>query len=381
MKIYINKKLKKEIFELVKADEFEKDYTWHYLFILHHIRTYKLIDKRFRGEDFVPVNIQELRRFISYNNAHKLLGNLLSGGIIETDGHYRVGNKSKYYKITEKLNCKWELTSVEDKEIVKKLEKATASKIKLDGQEHVTECMKKLKIDKVRALEYIGNLKNIDSEYWKMQVEMFENKFSIVDSKGFRLHNNLTNLASPLRAFLSGSNGLLSQIDIKCSQPTFLALKTSKIESIDFEERCKILKVCEQGRFYEYLFEKEIVDKELRKEIKTKVFSELLFNKNYSRTTEVEVLFKKKFPSIFRYIVESKEDNYKNFPILLQRQESEFIFSVVSKLKHLEIYTIHDSILTCKSCIEEVKQEMQKQFKEKYNFFPKLIVENLEMSK
>lgn len=383
MKIYTNKKLKKEIVMLVEADEFREDYYWHYLFILHHIRTYKLIDKRFRGEEYVPVNIQELRRYVNYNKAHKLLNNLLDGGVIETDNHYRVGNKSKYYKITEKLNSKWKLEEIEDIALKAKIKKAISSKTVLDGQDHVTECMKNLKINVAEALHMI-NLMDISEEqkeYWTMQVEMFENKFSVVDQKGFRLHNNLTNLASPLRALLVGSNGLLSQIDIKCSQPTFLALKTSKIESIDLEERQRILKICEEGIFYEYLFEKEAIDSSLRKDFKTRVFSELLFNKNYKRTTEVEALFKKKFPSIFRYIVESKEDNYKDFPIMLQRQESEFIFSVVSKLKHLEVFTVHDSIITCKSCIEEVKQEMCKQFKEIYNFSPKLVVENLEMSK
>ena len=63
--------------KLNKALNSTKDFTWHYLYIFHYLKTYKFINSKFKDEEYIPVNIKKLRTVISYDKASKLLKDLV----------------------------------------------------------------------------------------------------------------------------------------------------------------------------------------------------------------------------------------------------------------------------------------------------------------
>lgn len=221
-----------------------------------------------------------------------------------------------------------------------------------------------------------------------MSIELLMNqKFFSVDNTVNRCHTNISNISSNLRQFLNINNEKLSQVDITNSQPLFLGVLMCKRENIDKVELSNYLKECQDGNFYEYLaakggFEGDITsNKEIRKYFKQNIFSGCLFNRNMYVLSKWEKIFKNAFPTIFNEIKTIKKDYHEALAIMLQREESEFIYKTVSKINKVFRYnapllTIHDSIVSNSQNIHKVKEIMQKEFLNKYNLIPKLEITN-----
>lgn len=378
MKIQTTKTALELVAKLDEKTKGKKSFKWHYLYILHYINTYGKFNSKFKDEVFIPINVQKLRTMVSYDHTSKLLLNLVENDILETDSCYIVGRKSKCYKIIDEIRLdKWFSVDIEDSALDKKLtdlffkEKTHLFSDKM-GYGKVTKTMEKLIIEKQTAFDFIRNenLSDIKKTSYKTSVEMFENKFSVRDDISNRLHNNLTNLPSILRQFLRLDGEELYQVDIKCSQPTFLGLYLRKRGFADPEEVERFLNVCKSGDIYSQL----ILEEKSRKDKKIDTFKFCFFNKNYKTLNCVEKRFQSLYPSIFKEMQKMKQNDYKDLSILLQKEESSFIFEVVNSLD-FDVVTIHDSILTKKSNILKVKEKISKKFEEIYNFLPQLSVE------
>ena len=387
MIIYSNNTILEKVKQISKNDNFEKDFFYHYLYILSHIRTYPFYDKRFEAEDFIPVHMKVLKKMISYNYAHKFIYNLLEAGVIKSDNFYIAGLKAKGYKLTAEyktekffvVECK-DLLLKNKIEKVKKLQKNMVFEESF-GYGYVTNCMEDLVIEYDSAVKFIKKYIKEDEkeESYQMMTALFRDKFATVDDKGKRLHNNLTNIAATLRQFITYKKQPLVQVDIKNSQPLFLYLLMKKYY-IDEKEMEKYKNVVINLGFYEFFAEKlnYKLTKENRKEFKQKIFSGVLFDRNRKKYSRYEVVFKEEFPAIFHLIREMKTVEYEQVAINLQKTESKFVFYCVEKIakeKKIPMLTIHDSICTTEGNEESVKKEMAKQFNILYNTFPKLNVE------
>jgi hypothetical protein len=252
-----------------------------------------------------------------------------------------------------------------------------------DGYKYVTMWMEQLSINKELSYEYIE--KNITDEnklYTSIMVtDIFEQKFAKKDTTGNRLHNNLTNLPTPLRAFTTINNQQLCQVDIKNSQPLFLyiALRNYNINKTELDKYKTV--VCETG-FYEFFAERlnfELTENN-RTAFKKKIFGGVLFDKNRSYLSKYETAFKTEFPEIFNVIRSIKSKKYEEVAIMLQKTESKFIFSCIEELMFLtkneiELLTIHDSICTVVGKEQTVKKVMEEQFEKTYSIKVQLKVE------
>jgi hypothetical protein len=370
-------------------DGFEKNFKWHYLFILHHLRIFPFLDRTYTKEDFIPVNMEILKSLISYNYARVFLKSLVDNGVIECDNFCLKNIKSTGYRLKEEFyKEKFKFVPVEDKKLNDKLTKNVfKEKYKLlegsDGYQYVTKWMEQLSINKPDAEKYINeNITDEDKLYtYQMVTDIFEQKFAKKDSTGNRLHNNLTNLPTPLRAFTTINNQKLCQVDIKNSQPLFLyiALRNYHINTVELDKYKTV--VCETG-FYEFFSEKLNfkLDASNRNSFKKKIFGGVLFDKNRSYLSKYETIFKTEFPEIFNVIRTIKSKKYEEVAIMLQKTESKFIFACIEELmfitnNKLELLTIHDSIATVLGKEEIVKKIMGEQFEKIYSIQAKLKVE------
>lgn len=381
MKYYSNK----YIDNILNKDNINMRYLFHYLYIVTYIRVYRFKDRRYDKNDFVPVNIDILRNVINYNHAVGFLKTLVNLGIVESNNTFsRKNHQSTGYRLTkEVLTEKFYIPEKTDEKLNLRIKKAY-EKLKLKliqeddlGYGYVTECMENVQIDEVSAEEFIKDLDTDKKDFYKLQIEQFSNKFFSKDRTGNRLHNNLTNLYTPLRNFLSYNGEKLCQCDLRNSQLVFLYLLMRDCHiNPDELERFRYV-VCEYG-FYEFFAEKLSVPltEETRKEFKVFVFEHLLFGANKLKLTDLEKAFKEEFPDIFYAMKFIKNEHYNSLAIELQKKESEFIFDCVRKLnKKVPLLTIHDSICTTVGNEKIISELIAKEFKEKYSITVKIKTE------
>jgi hypothetical protein len=369
----------------LNKDNINMKYLFHYLYIITYIRVYRFKDRRYDKNDFVPINIDILRKIINYNKAVGFLKDLVYLGLIESNSTFsRKEHKSTGYRLSSNvLSHRFYIPTEVDEKLNFKI-KNVYNKLKLKlikednlGYGYVTECMEFVDINVETAKKSIIGLDTELREFTEMQIEQFSNKFFSKDRTGNRLHNNLTNLYTPLRNHLTYKNKQLVQCDLRNSQLVFLYLlmKDYHINPTELE-KFKVV-VCEYG-FYEFFAEKigvNLTDK-TRKEFKIFVFEHLLFGANKTKLTDLENIFKEEFPNTFYVIQSIKTDNYKDLSIKLQRKESEFIFECIRKLnRSIPLLTIHDSVVTTVGNEQAVYNMIAEEFKEKYNIVTKIKIE------
>lgn len=357
------------------------------LYILYHIRTYPFKDRGFEHNSFVPLKMEYLRNLISSDFAKKLLDLLIEGGLIETDNQYIIGKKSKYYRITDKyLKGKFFLKEMENKELAlkikNKLERIYNEVIKRnDAYSYVTKCVENVNIDKEKAELLIQKYPVKQRDKIQLMLDIFENKFASVDKTGNRLHNNITNLATPLRSCLDYNGQVIVQCDVKNSQPLLFRAYLSNYPFIPQEELDKYLDVVCNIGFYEFFAEKlgvKLTEKN-RSEFKKKIFGGVLFDRNRKKLSKYEEVFQKEFPIINYCMRDMKKENHADIPINLQKLESKFIFHCIDVLrkkhKGIELLTIHDSICTVEGKENLVYNVMIEEFQKMFNITPKIKVE------
>lgn len=363
----------------------DNKYLFHYLYIITYIRIYRFKDRRYNKQDFVPINIDILRKIVNYDKAVSFIKDLIDLGLIESNKTFsRKEHISTGYRLTKAvLDYKFYIPQTTDEKLNSKI-KRVYDKLKLklvqedeSGYGYITECMEDLKLDTESAMEKITELDTELREFAQMQIEQFNEKFFSVDRTGNRLHNNLTNLFTPLRKYLTYKGEDLVQCDLRNSQLVFLYLlmKDYHINPNELDKFKTV--VCNYG-FYEFFAEKLDIklSEETRKEFKEIVFEKLLFGTNKSKLTKLETVFKAEFPNIFYTIQSIKTENYKDVAIKLQKKESDFIFKCVRKLnKSIPLFTIHDSIATTFGNEKHVYKIIEDEFVNNFGIKPKIKVE------
>jgi len=390
MNIYNTIEINSKLDSILGKFHFSKNFKSHLLYIIFHIRTYPFKDRNFEEGDFIPIHLLYLRSLISYDYAGKFLNIMVSEGLLDCDNHYQVESKCKSYRISDKYRKgKFFLERMEDEELALKIKNrlnVVTDEIlnRNDAYSYITRNMNNLDMYTDKADKFLKcrkTPKNIRNKI-KMMVEVFyERRFSTIDDKGNRLHNNLTNLATPLRNALHYKGFTLVQCDLKNSQPLLFRVHLNKYPHIPQEELDKYLDVVCNIGFYEFFADKLNIKltKANRTDFKKKIFGGVLFDKNRNNLSKYEKVFKEEFPIIFYCMRDMKKDDYKNIPISLQKLESQFIFHCVDKLskenKDIELLTIHDSIVTIEGKEEIVYKVMMEEFYNMFGIIPKIKIE------
>lgn len=170
--------------------------------------------------------------------------------------------------------------------------------------------------------------------------------FFACDPKSGRVFNNFTSLPKALRGYALLDGQPCAEIDIRNSQPFFLA---GLYRGRSAEQQRFIDLVCD-GRFYEALNEASgsPFDPSNRDALKKAIFSGVLFGRCYASSRLWRGL-QTLFPGMSRIIAEWKARDYRALAIELQRREASVVIGrVVPRLANafpdMPFLTIHDSI-------------------------------------
>ena len=222
-------------------------------YIIHLLSAIPLLKKDLLFDGFVPLNASTLQRKIQ--NYKKYLNYLVNElKIVEEDGQYIVGYKSKGYRLIEEYKTEVVALQLTDFTFRKTL-KVHRNKIK-ESVSHVNYLTKwfddKLQIDIVFVQEFLKEeyaLKKNNESLWdynrkqkkfKLPIDQLnhakisaekinrEEYYLMLDSNVYRFHSNLTNMRSVIRNAVTYDGQKLISIDIKNSQPYLSTILLSR---------------------------------------------------------------------------------------------------------------------------------------------------------
>jgi hypothetical protein len=385
---------KQLILEHAERTKNRKDFAAHYFYLLHTIKTRPYIDRRYKTGDFIPVNNSILKGIISERQIKTIKKFLVKNNILICNKSYQVGEVSKTYKLNiETTGNYWLYETIDDKLLQRKIhthKKYNMGKIKGKGKgyEIANYWLHDIEIDYRKAYQYAHKYRSSDNEKYnaysyslkELQLRKYR---SLIDDNN-RMHHNISNLASVFRKHLYIESKPLGQIDITNSQPLFLYIHLTGIESIDNKELIRYGETCLNGSFYETIAQQSGFDlnKNSRKTFKTSVFTSVFFGKHYEIPTPVEQAFKELYPTIYNYITTLKQENgYKVISHVLQKSEAEFIYKAITHINKetgqhkIPLLAIHDCIVTTAANLDIVCEKLKQYFVLKLEILPTLKTE------
>ena len=297
-------------------------------------------------------------------NYNKYIDYLIDNGFITLVSNYYVSKKSKTYKINHFDPDSIKKCIVYDTILSKKnsreyIEQSISNyeKSEIDSKikKRLIDDIYCVEIDHDKSFEFLNKLKNdnkIDNDKYYKNYNSIEgiknnNLFFKFDDYG-RFHTNFTILKKEIRQkYLTIDGEEIMEMDIKNSQPLFLAsLLQEEIDPTDTEIK-NFIDLTKNGIFYDYFMDK--FGSLSRSEVKLLIYK-VFFGRNGFKSIENKI-FEKIFPKIYGYILDYKKinDDYRYLSHKLQKMESNFIFNqvikeVYEKYPHIKLFTVHDSI-------------------------------------
>lgn len=345
--------------------------------------THSLIQKYVRKKDKITFNLYSNILKEKYGHYYNYYIDFLEKHqIIRLISNYSVNRKSKTYALLEESRTNIEIYENKDNILLKKyknkytekyLKKMNYKYINKPIMDKLLEYLDMVDIDFVNAEKDVENMCVKETQYLKnlLSIKCLKNNdiWYKFDSYG-RFHNNLTTLKSELRkGYLTIEGEYTKEIDLSNSQPLFLTKLMSKNLNSRFIERDQynfFTLLVVKGEFYNYISNHtNIKDK---KDIKSLVYK-VLFGKNFTNTKENRI-FKKLFPSIFKFISLYKDSKGNNKALAheLQRSESNWLFNnvlkeFIDKYPNTPFFTVHDSISVKKSDFDKLETIFDKHVK------------------
>lgn len=356
----------------------------HEIIIKYYFTSKKFFETEEEYKD-VRFNLWSLILRSKYGmNYSKYINYLIEKEFITMVSNYYVNKKSKTYKLNYFDLNSIKRIKITDNILLKKrskdyLEKSITSNnespIELEMKKRLVDDLYHINVDYDKGIKYINELKEngqIDSnKYYKNYTSLDSIKnnhlFFKFDEYG-RLHTNFTILKKEIRQnFIKIDDQDIVELDIKNSQPFFLALLLKEEMNNDDDEMKNYIWLVKEGLFYDYIMDK--FKNLTRGEVKLLTYK-VLFGHNGINSIENKI-FKSIFPKIYDYIIDYKRINndYRFLAHTLQKMESDFVFGKVikeiyTKIEGIRLFTVHDSILFPMRYEKEVSNIFSKHLKE-----------------
>lgn len=361
-----------------------------YNYVLHAIYIAGKVDKRNTSDSFIPLSSKVLEEVVHARNCKRIIDFWKNKGVIECDNQYIIGEKSKGYRFTagyRKERVKG--VKIQDYKFKAKLTRRKSLYLyKVDMNNPILSFLlsnlKQVRVDVLGALNHTHQLfKRVDAHADKfnqycitIQELAQEHYFFTRDTIGNRVHNNFVNFPKALRPFLYVETGeQLVNLDIRNSQPLMLCiLLIQAYEGKVLPEDIKqYIQECQEGRFYESFALASGITLEDRSKFKEGLFKNVFFGRNEAclRSLAYQALATH-YPNVATFIKKYKREDYKSLAIALQNVESEIIIddvigALAAKYHPDDFFalTIHDSITTTYSNLEEVMSLMEEAFRKR----------------
>lgn len=337
---------------------------------------------------WVPLNRKILRKYVHSKRLTKAFEHLIRVGIIERGRSYLVGWQSKLHRINPAY-AEMEVVWCHDKTTVRRFKRRKGNVRLQKHQEEMKRMLTHIRLDMTEASKIID--KEVDvfrAEHYRRAamktaaILESESAELFVDRFGHRVHTVLTRLPKKLRSALRYSGESMCGIDIKCSQPLFLAGSVYKSVMSAMQEvekngsnhegengstikMCRLLKqatefkeLCSAGKLYEELMTRGIS----RNDVKKLLFKEVCFGRG-TGFGAVGTAFKQRWDAIVAWLTEHKRgegtDPHKKIARNLQRLESSVMIGDVGRLliaEGIPFFTVHDEFRTLRRHVERVTE-------------------------
>ena len=362
-------------------------------------------------ESWTPLKMTYLRNIVP--QADQYITKLRFLQIIERSGYSIIGLASFKYRFTLANKSIYKKLPLNNAKLLRRIENFQQSQKKRNSKKYTgqNEFLRHLKIEP-EALEYIKTISDEEKfNYAFSSITRIMNGDIIykVDKTSGRFHSNLTNMPKGLRRFVRINGNALVNIDVKNCQPylsTILLTNPKKVagftkyapfsmllENLQIEQTEDVKRYVSlviNGQLYEYLWNeftfRGLIFKS-RDDVKKQVLK-ILFSRN-ANNSPARKIFKELFPVVHQVFSKirgnekgSHFENFKRFPIHLQRIESHIILNLILNRINKEFpgtitITIHDSIMTNNNSIHinRVQKIMVEEFSNFVGFAPKIKVE------
>lgn len=348
-----------------------------YYYFLHVIN----VNGAFGKHDRTYISTTRLHHlFPDWTFIKQMRDNLISWGIIEI--------VTKQYYNEETGDCKCSSYAVAD-------EYKGVCDYKLHISYYDKQCKFIMKIiaDKHKAICNYNQLEtNIYNNLLKLSViapqnaideDIMLHKISIQDYKistwsTGRIGYDFTSVKRIHRKYLRLNGQQLIEIDITNCQILLATILFKRyFVNVDLpDDLIRLIKVCEDGTFYEGMMDYLFVHRSERENFKKKCY-EIFFAPNYPNESKVYKAFKALYPEVAFALYNIKKTFYFNFARDLQKIEATIIYNVYQKLidQNISALTIHDSIvISNKTEVDLVKSLLLEEFTLNYSITPKLKV-------
>ena len=277
---------------------------------------------------------------------------LIDHQILKIKSMWQAGAKSKTYKLILDFN-RDQITRFKntDKILLKKINKEKV--ILAPIYQTLVKDLYKIKLNYEDAKEHLTNefgvgllsLNKFNRNLLALDSIRDGEIYYCCDDYG-RLHSNFTNLKKNLRNnFLRIDGEAVEFLDIKNSQPTFLAQMLINENAILTPELKSFIQHVKNGTFYSTFSELELS----KQKVKNLVY-QVLFGKNRAEDKS-NTIFIKYWPELWQWIKDWKktQSHYSVLSHNLQRVESELMYDkictqVKQQLPNVTIFTVHDCI-------------------------------------
>lgn len=315
---------------------------------------------------------------VGHRQGHVILKELVRGQVLESDGHYTVGQKARRYRLTDRARAlgltlseapAWLATRVralrEEKtnEAIGKSERARmiyADLPKFTLSPEAPEVLERLCREKPEAA---AHHRLVAHQLWNRQLY-------IVESRHGRIFHPIASLSKQLRACLQVGGRSCDEIDMGACIPSL----TVSVYRGPGAERARYVAVI-QGDFYLYLQRavERMTGKQLTREEAKHQYLVETFGPSRMRG-DVSAAMLADFPELFSLLDEIKARNYRALAHRMQRQEADFMLGGVlprvrARLGDVPIATVHDSLI-CPEGSSEVAAIMREVFQESFGFEP-----------
>lgn len=398
--------------DLLTADE--RPYG-HYLLNLIHWRWCC-----WRADDRGYVHLCDdlLRRFIPDRRLKVIKRKLCRGGVVECDFVAKIGRKAYGYRLKEPYRKTHRIACGNDRLAEKIMDSIGRQRDQLTPTcQWLRDKLDLLQFDGHRAHRVICAMVPKDGaavqdveEYRDLVGDaagrLARGELWLTRCRYGRVHTPLTSLPAALRRCLTVRGERLVSIDLRNSQPLFLGVAclqakptltlytpttstttnptphpTPPYNDAYFPDTASdlraYLEVCERGEFYESLAHPD----RTRDDVKARLWNPLFGHPGRDRPYEgwVWARLNSRYPTVARFIRDSKARDHKRLAHLLQGAESDFFINTVCRRlmreePDLPLYTIHDSLLTTADNVRRVRGVIMDEFS-KMGLQPSLKVE------
>ncbi|WP_215225877.1 hypothetical protein [Echinicola shivajiensis] len=335
---------------------------YKFLYILSKIYTTNTHFKR-DPFDYCPLSAKKLEAALGGKNNNTYSTIIKIGedaGLWKRNNYYsKKRGISKTFKIIDgEHTFKRYLMDGEHRFLVK------VKKIKMDGEHwYIDSEITKRTAKFLMSIDYSGvdRLKLDNNQL--LQLDMFaDDKYQVYSKDTNRICNSFTNISTEIRKQLMYDGELLGSVDLVNSQLIFFVeviKEYAENNNIELDNQSwGLINLIRDGRFYESIFQKDVIEGEDRKAAKEKVFSYLYGHNKYSEAKEVGKIFKEQYPQIFDIVWLLKVNNYNHLSILLQAKESHII-QTAYKNTNVDAITLHDALYAKESDLEVIKEVLK----------------------